>query len=97
MGFAGSRNERSDLKLLIEHCWTWAMLGRWWWEVQREKGVLWAFLKMRRAVRKRSVKMEMRNRLEDVDRRRDASACDGCGDGDDVVGRETPFSSLMIW
>lgn len=64
--------------------------------MQREKGVLWAFLKMRRAVRKRSVKMEMRNRLEDVDRRRDASGCDGCGGDDDVVGREAPFSSLMI-
>lgn len=95
MGFAESRNERSDLKLLMEHCWTWATLGRWWREVQREKGLLWAFLKMRRAVRKRSVNMEMRNRLEDVDRRRDASGSDGCGDGDgdDVVGRETPFSS----
>lgn len=92
MGCAGSRNERSDLKLLMEHCWTWATLGRWW-EVQREKGVLWAFLKMRRAVRKRIVKMEMRNRLEDVDWRCEASTCNG---DDDDVGRETPFSSLMI-
>ncbi len=58
--------------------------------------MLWAFLKMRRAVRKRIMEIEMRNRLEDVDRRCGASVCEGCGDGDDVVGRETPFSSLMI-